>query len=50
MFVLTVKSECKGNEIMRSGARPLTITPHSVPPVSQTKAGKMKMNKKNDEE
>lgn len=50
MFVLNVKQEWKGNEIMRSGARPLTITPHSVAPISQTKADKMRMNKKNDEE
>lgn len=50
MCVLIMKSECKANEIMKSGARPLTITSHSVPPISQTKAGKMKMDKKNDEE
>jgi hypothetical protein len=35
---------------MRSGARPLTSTHYMVPPVSQTKTGKMRVNKKNDEE
>lgn len=34
---------------MRSGARPLTSTPHAVPPASQTKTSKMRVNKKNDE-
>lgn len=35
---------------MRSGARPLTSTHYTVPPVSQTKTGKMRAKKKNDEE